>query len=171
MKYYISYCAYWAPFPVQPPEEVDKIWTIRKTATTLSNLTLPHLQDLMVKSLSSQSACVSKWGGDVVEKIKFASDDTASDSYRAKLVCPGFTVDGSVQGSWNDTDIGQTVNIECQKKYVRDGSHQRTCNTDGEWNINAPLCRQLDQDLIVRKLEKYLARARTDNLCITCTLL
>ena len=55
-------------------------------------------------------------------------------------VCPGFTVDGSVQGSWDDTDPGKTVTIECQKKHVRDGSGERTCNSDGEWNKEAPLC-------------------------------
>ena len=55
--------------------------------------------------------------------------------------CPGFTVDGSVQGSWDDTDSGQTVTINCQKKHVIDGSSERTCNSDGEWNKEAPLCK------------------------------
>eukprot|EP00116_Pleurobrachia_bachei_P013039 sb/3473301/ len=62
-------------------------------------------------------------------------------------VCPGFTVDGSVQGSWNDTDQGQTVTINCQEKHVRDGSSERTCNSGGEWNKDAPLCRQLGKYL------------------------
>ena len=60
-------------------------------------------------------------------------------------VCPVFTVDGSVQGSWNDTNAGQTVTINCQEKHVRDGSSERTCNSDGAWNIDPPLCRKLSK--------------------------
>ena len=58
-------------------------------------------------------------------------------------VCPGFTVNGSVQEHWNDTGAGQTVTINCQKKHVRDGSSERTCSADAEWNNDAPLCREL----------------------------
>eukprot|EP00116_Pleurobrachia_bachei_P008400 sb/3468662/ len=57
-----------------------------------------------------------------------------STLYMYSRVCPGFVVDGSVQGSWNDTD---------QKKHVRDGSSERTCNSDVDWDKDAPLCRLL----------------------------
>ena len=37
MKYQIEHCqSKWAEFTVQPPEEVDKIWTFQKTASILS---------------------------------------------------------------------------------------------------------------------------------------
>ena len=60
-------------------------------------------------------------------------------------VCPGFTVDGSVQESWNETDPGQTVTIKCEKKHVLDGSPERTCNTDVVWTNDPPLCRKLSK--------------------------
>ena len=91
VKYHIGYCTspYWITLPVQPPEEVDKTWTIRKTATTLS-IECNGVEVLNYQfSDSSLGDCVSKWGGDVVDKILFgSSSDTASDSYRAK---PGIT--------------------------------------------------------------------------------
>ena len=61
----------------------------------------------------------------------------------AEIVCPGFTVDRSVQGSWDETDAGQTVTINCQKKYVRNGGAERTCDTDGLWDKDPPVCRKL----------------------------
>ena len=71
---------------MQPPDEVKKTWTIRKTATTLS-IECNGVEVLKYQfSDSDNSKCVPKWGGDVVEKIRFSNaDDTASDSYRAKL--------------------------------------------------------------------------------------
>eukprot|EP00116_Pleurobrachia_bachei_P007230 sb/3467492/ len=139
-----DYCTTsWPELPVQPPQEVDKIWTIRKTNTTL-NIECNGVEVLNYQfSDSSLDDCVKQWGGDVVA-IEFSSyDDTASDSYRAAAVCPGFNVDGSVQGSWNDTDPGETVTINCQKKHVLDGSSERTCNSEGEWESDAPLCRKI----------------------------
>nr|AFK75460.1 putative secretory peptide-50 [Pleurobrachia bachei] len=148
IQYIISYCnTSWASLSVQPGDEADKIWTIWKTATALS-IECNGVEVLNYQFSDSVGAkCASQWGGDVVEKIAFDSIyETASDSYRAKpTACPGFTEEGSVQGSWNDTDIGQTVTIECQKTYVRDGISERTCNSDVEWNIDAPLCRQLER--------------------------
>eukprot|EP00116_Pleurobrachia_bachei_P013967 sb/3474229/ len=61
-----------------------------------------------------------------------------------RVLCPGFTVDGSMQGSWNDTDSGQTVTINCQKKHVLDGSSERTCNTDGSFLIKKKLVLFMD---------------------------
>eukprot|EP00116_Pleurobrachia_bachei_P006753 sb/3467015/ len=207
MQYYMGYCTDWTTLPVQPPVEVDKIWTITKAKTALI-ITCNNVEVLnYLFAGSSISDCVTKFGGGDVGKIEFSSSyDTASDFYRAApeclaftvdgstqgswtaspvgttvtiecaathslvgnakltcqedgscinqligrvinqfylLVCPGFTVDGSVQGSWNDTDPGQAVTIKCQKKYVLDGSSERTCNSDGEWNTDAPLCRKL----------------------------
>eukprot|EP00116_Pleurobrachia_bachei_P009604 sb/3469866/ len=147
ITYFIGFCADWGAFPVQPPDEVEKIWTIRKTASDLTigcnGVEVLHF----TFSDSTDNACEPRWGGDVVEKIQFSSDhDTASDYYRAMpTACPGFTVDRSVQGSWNDTDPGETVTINCQKKHVRDGVSERTCNTDVIWSAEAPLCRKLSK--------------------------
>eukprot|EP00116_Pleurobrachia_bachei_P016211 sb/3476473/ len=87
-------------------------------------------------------SCVPGWGGDVIARIKFSAFyDQASESYRINPVCPGFTVDGSVQGRWDDTDPGQTVTISCLKGYVLEGSPERTCNsTDLKWNSDLPTC-------------------------------
>ena len=86
VQYFIDYCTSpWTSLPVQPPDEEDKTWTIRKTATTLS-IECNGVEVLNYQfSDSSNGNCVSKWGGDVVDKILFNSSyDTASDSYRAK---------------------------------------------------------------------------------------
>ena len=84
IRYYISYCASYTDLPVQPTEEVDKIWTFRKTATSFT-IECNGVEVLNYQfSDSTETYCVSKWGGDVVDQIKFRSTDTASDSYRAK---------------------------------------------------------------------------------------
>ena len=62
-----------------------------------------------------------------------------------QLGCPGFAVDGSVQGSWDDTDPGVTVTITCLKDYLLEGSPERTCNTDLEWSNDTPTCK-IDTD-------------------------
>ena len=83
MVYFIAYCTDMTDLPVQPPDEVDKIWTIRKTATILS-IECNGVEVLNYQfSDSSDSRCVSQWGGYVEKKILFHLTDTASDSYRA----------------------------------------------------------------------------------------
>ena len=85
-QYHISYCIGYTPLPVQLPEEVDKIWTIQKTATAFTI----HCNGVQVLKYQFSDAsyagntCVSVYGGDVVGGIKFNSNDDASDSYRAK---------------------------------------------------------------------------------------
>nr|AFK75413.1 putative secretory peptide-3 [Pleurobrachia bachei] len=158
VKYKITgSCKNWySLFPVQPPEEVDKTWTIRKNTTTLS-IECNGVEVLNYQfSDSNDSSCVERWGGDVVELIKFSgkesgNEDTASDTYRAKpKVCPGFTVDGSVQGIWNDTDPGQTVTINCQKS-----SFERTCTDNGEWSTDIPTCEKQSKSNRVHKQERF----------------
>eukprot|EP00116_Pleurobrachia_bachei_P011118 sb/3471380/ len=85
MQYYIGYCANSRKdLPVQPPGEVDKIWTITKTEPALI-ITCNDVEVLnYLFSDSSRSDCVPTWGGDVVEKIQFPSYDTASDFYRSE---------------------------------------------------------------------------------------
>ena len=82
MQYWIGYCmSKWEVLPVQPPDEVDKIWTIIKTDSALI-ITCTGLEVLnLVFADSSDSNCIPKWGGDVVEMIQFDSEDTASDFY------------------------------------------------------------------------------------------
>ena len=84
VQYGISSCtSSWPDLPVQPPVEVDKIWTITKTETAFI-ITCNDVEVLnYLFADSSRSDCVTKWGGDVVEEIWFRSSDDASDFYRA----------------------------------------------------------------------------------------
>ena len=85
MQYRIAYCIYgWTDLPVEPPAEVDKIWTITKTETALI-ITCNEVEVLnfLFADISSMSICVSRWGGSVVEQIEFGNFDTASDFYKA----------------------------------------------------------------------------------------
>nr|AFK75449.1 putative secretory peptide-39 [Pleurobrachia bachei] len=84
MQYMIGYCTgSWTDLPVQPPVEVDKIWTITKTETALI-ITCNDVEVLNYLFVdSSRSECVPMWGGDVVEGIMFRSWDSASDFYKA----------------------------------------------------------------------------------------
>eukprot|EP00116_Pleurobrachia_bachei_P016676 sb/3476938/ len=82
---YVGHDAY-EDLPVQPPVKVDKIWTITKTKTALV-ITCNNVEVLnLVFADSSSTYCVSRWGDDVVEQIKFPSSDTASDFYSAALI-------------------------------------------------------------------------------------
>ena len=84
VQYYIGYCTDPTDLPVQPPVEVDKIWTINKTETAFI-ITCNNVEVLnYLLADSSNGNCVTQWGGDVVEEIKFSIYfDTASDFYRA----------------------------------------------------------------------------------------
>ena len=85
MKYRIKHCiGSYTDLPVQPPVEVEKIWTIIKTETAII-ITCNNVE--VVSYLfadSSESNCATKWDGDIVEKIRFSGlYDTSSDFYRA----------------------------------------------------------------------------------------
>eukprot|EP00116_Pleurobrachia_bachei_P014173 sb/3474435/ len=84
MQYQIRYCSNSnTVFPVQPPVEVDKIWTISKTDAALI-ITCNGVEVLNYQFAdSSNSECVTRLGGNVVEQIKFNKNDVASDFYRA----------------------------------------------------------------------------------------
>ena len=84
-RYYIWYCTSSdTTFPVDLPAELDKIWTITKTATAL----VIECNDVEVLnylySEASMASCVTTLSQDV-EKIWFTSiNDDASDAYRQK---------------------------------------------------------------------------------------
>ena len=93
MQYYIQFCNNsWLDLPVQPPVELDKIWTIIKTEAALI-ITCNNVEVLNYQFADSSDMdhmyhgnCVSKWGGDVVEDIRFDSySDSASDFYKAGI--------------------------------------------------------------------------------------
>ena len=85
VKYYIGYCQSQIDLPEQPPDEVDKIWTIAKTDTALI-ITCNGVEVLnYLFADSSGSACAPKWGGDVVEQI--ITNGAAADFYRAGKTC------------------------------------------------------------------------------------
>eukprot|EP00116_Pleurobrachia_bachei_P012768 sb/3473030/ len=72
----------WTDLTVQPPVEVDKIWTITKTETALI-ITCNDVEVLnYLFTDSSNSNCVPKLGGNVVQYIEFISSDSASDFYK-----------------------------------------------------------------------------------------
>ena len=83
MKYQLAYCSdSWTDLPVQPPVDVDKIWTITKTENayiwTCNNVEV--LNYLFAESYDSR--CV--WQGDIVDEIVFhPKRDSASDFFRA----------------------------------------------------------------------------------------
>ena len=84
VTYYIGLCTGRTSLPVQPPDVLNKTWTILKTNTTLS-IECNGVEVLNYQfSDSSGSSCVPRWGGDVVKKIKFSFYDTASNSYQKK---------------------------------------------------------------------------------------
>ena len=85
MYYQINQCTSSnTDLPVQPPEkEEEKVWTFIKTETAII-ITCNNVEMLnYVLSDSSDSRCVTQWGGDVVQQIMFHSIDKASDFYRA----------------------------------------------------------------------------------------
>ena len=85
MQYFIggNCITEWTDLSVQPPVEVNKIWTIAKTETAWI-ITCNGVEVLNFRFAdSSAGTCVSNWGGDVVEEIKFHNNDKASDSYSA----------------------------------------------------------------------------------------
>ena len=90
IKFGMAYCnsqganSVYTDFSVQPPVEVDKIWTFTKTDSALI-ITCNDVEVLNYKFADSTfSDCVTEWGGDTTEKIKFSSSwNTASDFYRA----------------------------------------------------------------------------------------
>nr|AFK75450.1 putative secretory peptide-40 [Pleurobrachia bachei] len=84
IEYDISSCTSdFLDLPVQPPVEVEKIWTITKTETAL----IIKCNGVEVLNYlfadSSNSKCITRWGVDVVEQIRFKQNDTASDFYRS----------------------------------------------------------------------------------------
>ena len=82
MQYVIGYCAAdYTTLPVQPPAEVDKIWTITKTETAII-ITCNGVEVLnFLFEDSSKDNCVTRVGGGDVEQIEFHRIDKASDFY------------------------------------------------------------------------------------------
>ena len=82
IQFAISHCTTgWTDLPEQPQADVDKIWTITKTETSI--IISCYSVDVLNYQFadSSDSDCVAKWGGNVVDQIMFKDDDTASDFY------------------------------------------------------------------------------------------
>ena len=82
VQYIIAYCTHTLALPVQPPDEVNKIWTITKTETAFI-ITCNDVEVLnFLFTDSSDDRCVPRWGGGV-EQIRFIDSDSASDYHRA----------------------------------------------------------------------------------------
>eukprot|EP00116_Pleurobrachia_bachei_P002407 sb/3462669/ len=138
IKYYIGSCINsYTNLPVQPPVEVDKIWTITKTETAII-ITCNGVEVLnYLFTDSSAGSCATEWGGDVVEEIRFGTGDTASDFYIAAPKCPPFTVVGSTQDKWSVSPVGTTATIECVGHHFQ---MALTCQEDGVWSSGVPRC-------------------------------
>ena len=76
-------------------------------------------------------------------------------------MCDGFTVEGSTQGSWSDTNAGDTVTVTCQEDHVLEGnsdiedvmdhlSKLLRCTSNGEWSSEAPKCTKVGKLILVR---------------------
>jgi hypothetical protein len=88
MGYDIAFCTsvWFTELPVQPPGEVEKIWTIAKTETAII-ITCNGVEVLnYLFADSSMSDCVPRWDGDVVDMIIFIEHGRAPDFYRAGKV-------------------------------------------------------------------------------------
>eukprot|EP00116_Pleurobrachia_bachei_P007028 sb/3467290/ len=160
IQYQILYCTAWTDLPVQPPADVEKIWTftITKTALTITCNNVEVLNYLFADS--SLSDCVTNLSSDGgVEKIMFSStSDTASDFYRAgkaPVECPTFTVEGSTQGSWAASPTGTTATIQCAANHILVGNATLTCDDDGSWSSAEPSC-----DLKTAFVSESIARKR-----------
>ena len=83
VKYYIYNCISTTDLPVQPSIEVENIWMITKTATALI-ITCNDVEVLnYLFADSSDSECVPKLGGNIVEEIRIIrSNDKASYFYK-----------------------------------------------------------------------------------------
>ena len=88
MQYYLQYCTHdLKDLPVQPPVEVDKVWTFTKTDTAfiIKCNEVEVLNYLYSDAFNSACGTEARYGGDIVE-MGFAGADTASDFYRAAPV-------------------------------------------------------------------------------------
>ena len=54
--------------------------------------------------------------------------------------CEGFTVEGSIKGTWGDASIGDVVTITCQENHVLKGTSELTCMTLYLWSSETPKC-------------------------------
>ena len=110
MQYKIGYCTSRTILPVQPPDVLDKKWTIMKTNTTLG-IECNGVEVLNYQfSDSSNSYCASRWGRNEVETIRFSSSDNASDSYQKKK--EGILTVIFITGTYPNTST-HTVELNC----------------------------------------------------------
>eukprot|EP00116_Pleurobrachia_bachei_P011611 sb/3471873/ len=73
----------------QPRDEVDNIWTIRRTATALI-IDCNGVEVLNYRfSEGALENCAPSWEGKMVKNIRFDEKDSASDSYRIECESVG----------------------------------------------------------------------------------
>ena len=89
IEYWLPRCtAAWIKLPVQPPEKVEKIWTIAKTETVLI-IMCNGLELLRYQFADSSDSRCANLGGDVVDYISFNS---APKFYRGMAINNNFIV-------------------------------------------------------------------------------
>ena len=146
LEYHVRGCMLgFSQFPVTPPTEPSKIWTISKSFT---DFTIDCNGDrvLEISFASSGSTCYEKWSQDV-GKIAFwyggtYDDDTASDGYRRipQPINGGWSEFGDWSECFSKCGGGtQTRTRTCTKPApenkgadcVGDSTETRDCNTSG----------------------------------------
>ena len=89
-SYLIKECTQsWDTFPTNLPTVIDKVWRITLARTSGVNLVI-HCNDVEVLNVEiSGTTCTDPDWSDVwsghIDKIRFKSEDTASDFYRASV--------------------------------------------------------------------------------------
>eukprot|EP00116_Pleurobrachia_bachei_P006613 sb/3466875/ len=123
---------------VQPPEEMEKIWTITKTETALF-ITCNNVEVLMFLFANrAKVICNNKFGGNVVGYIQFSTEyGLQSKLYRAAPECPTLTIHGSTQENWSALS-GITITIKCANTDFPTRMVALNCLDDGSWSSDAP---------------------------------
>ena len=130
LAYKIGSCtSSYYPFPVTPPTEPTKIWTISKSFTDIS-IDCNGARVLKISFASYGSTCYEKLSQDVA-KIAFwdgetYDDDTASDGYRL--------IPEPINGGWNEFGDWSECSAVCEGGTQ---TRKRTCTDPAPENGGA----------------------------------
>ena len=126
-------CGYDVSLSATPPPEINKIWTIKKTSTSISigcngvKVLDFHFSD------SQEASCVSNWS-QVVAKIVFwvggqGDDDNASDGYRGIPTCVSLPGIPHLELKTGEIPVNQggEIEVKCRDGYRLDGDDVITC--------------------------------------------
>ena len=138
-------CGYNVPLIATPPPEINKIWTITKTSTSIS-IGCNGVQVLDFHFSDSQEAsCDPNWS-QAVAKIVFwvgnqGDDDNASDGYRGIPKCVSLPEIPHLELKTGELPVnqGSEVEVKCSAGYRLDGDDVITCN-QGDKFVGETVC-------------------------------